>query len=458
MIIHPLLHRCCLIAVFVTSAACNLSSITDAAQSQDGELINPDVIESREGARWVYQGAVAKFYSSLGDVVSSSARLTDEVALLPDYVQTEWDIRFSTTPGVSDPYVQGTIAPLQSVKVQLEQAIQLIDRHYGDDGRYMKAHAYGLLGMVYTMVADLYCSGTAFSESMYGGEFNPGAGLPTDSIYLRAVSSADKGIASASDSIPIFNFLKGVKARALNSLGRYEDAANTISDLPDAFTFSQLFSYYGGTAGAGSQISYSPQVILGRSQAVDGYHTLNRKGVNGLIWMSEHGSNQDMRVPIRVDGSGSYIAPARPDFYNGKRPIALFNGAEARLIEAEYHLSSGDINEFIRKINTVRRMYRLRSGAIVPDTSDPGNQEARVDLLFRERAYTFYLMGRRMGDLRRMTRHYGRDPETIWPTGLSEGRDYLVYGPNYVFVPEPQGIGSEAANNPNYNQCESYDP
>jgi len=40
--------------------------------------------------------------------------------------------------------------------------------------------------------------------------------------------------------------------------------------------------------------------------------------------------------------------------------------------------------------------------------TDPGTAEARVDLLFRERAFWFFLTGHRQGDLRRLIRQYGR--------------------------------------------------
>jgi len=37
--------------------------------------------------------------------------------------------------------------------------------------------------------------------------------------------------------------------------------------------------------------------------------------------------------------------------------------------------------------------------------------------LYRERAFWLYLTGRRLGDLRRLIKNYGRDPEAIFPAG-----------------------------------------
>ncbi len=53
----------------------------------------------------------------------------------------------------------------------------------------------------------------------------------------------------------------------------------------------------------------------------------------------------------------------------------------------------------------------------MPPLADPGAQDARLDLLFRERAFWMFLTGRRLGDMRRLIDHYGRDAESVFPTG-----------------------------------------
>ena len=40
-----------------------------------------------------------------------------------------------------------------------------------------------------------------------------------------------------------------------------------------------------------------------------------------------------------------------------------------------------------------------------------------MDQLFRERAFTLYGRGTRTGDMRRLIRQYGRNAETVFPTG-----------------------------------------
>jgi hypothetical protein len=59
----------------------------------------------------------------------------------------------------------------------------------------------------------------------------------------------------------------------------------------------------------------------------------------------------------------------------------------------------------------------LRSSVALPDLVLPATAAEQVDLLYRERAFWLYLTGRRLGDLRRLIRNYGRSAETVFPTG-----------------------------------------
>lgn len=444
-----------LIAQTLLLAACNLSDITSAAKDIEGQLISSKVIDTREGARWVYLGGVAKFNTVFATNAGAVALFTDEVAVRNWTVNaslTSPSTRRVTDIGAQFMVSSTVMSDVQRAKVQLEQAIQLIDLHYDDlAGDAMKAHAYGLLGTIYSIVADYYCSGIAMSVSRYGGEFIPGPGLPTDSLYMRAVALSDSGLALNVDSMPLTNLLRVVKGRALNSMGKYKEAAEAVSMVPDHYHLGDVFQYRANQTGALPNVS----IIFLREDVV---HIINNKGINGMVWFTPDPSSQDQRVPIAEDGSGGYSSPALPEFILSKRSIAFVNGAEARLIEAERYLEEGNVDEFINQINRVRRLYKLRNGSVVSDTVDPGDRESRINLLFRERAFTFYLTGRRLGDLRRLTRHYGRDPEIVWPIGIIEDHpEGLTYGNNYLLVPEKWGEGSETVFNPKYYGCDGYD-
>lgn len=431
-------------------SACSLDRVTDMAEASAGTEINSKVIESAEGARWIYWGAIAKFSQLFGMVAGNVALFTDELSRHPDMPQGELDsrTRLRDQDGTQHIVVADLANIAQSTRVQLGQAIQLLDTYSGRGSNTMKAHSYGLLGMVHLILADNFCSGIPLSESRWGGEFEPGQGYPTDSLYQRAIHYADSGLLLSSDSAEVVTLLLGVKARALNSLGRYEEAADVAVQIGNSDNIGEVF-YTNQPVGATGH----PAINIDTS----GYIVLNNKGQNGLVWVSDSLPRQDMRIPIR-SASGTFAYPLKPSFFFGPRMISFASGAEARLIEAEHLLASDNISGFMEKILTVRRMYNTASGNQLLDTVDPGTESGRVDLLFRERAYTFYVSGRRLGDMRRLVRHYGRDPKDIWPTGPSEGSQFILYGPNYVFTPEVPGIGRESTHNSFWFECESYAP
>ncbi len=73
-------------------------------------------------------------------------------------------------------------------------------------------------------------------------------------------------------------------------------------------------------------------------------------------------------------------------------------------------------------------------------------QAQRVDFHFAERAFWLWGTGHRLGDLRRLVRQYGRDSESVFPTGA------YFKGGNYgtdVNFPIPL----EEDNNPNSSGC-----
>jgi hypothetical protein len=125
-------------------------------------------------------------------------------------------------------------------------------------------------------------------------------------------------------------------------------------------------------------------------------------------------------------------------------PIPLAGGIEARLIEAEAALQTGDAGTWLSVHNT------LRASVGLAPLADPGTTVARLDLHFRERAFWLFLTGHRHGDLRRLVRQYGRDAETVFPSGT--WRDGQGYGAATTMAP-----GADARNNPNYIGCLNRD-
>jgi hypothetical protein len=95
-------------------------------------------------------------------------------------------------------------------------------------------------------------------------------------------------------------------------------------------------------------------------------------------------------------------------------PVVTAGGVEARLIEAEAQLQSGDLPGMTATLNNLRQ---TAISPALPTVAQPGTQTAAVDLLFSERAFWLYGTGHRLSDMRRLVRKYGRSVDTVFAVG-----------------------------------------
>ncbi|HEU5175761.1 MAG TPA: hypothetical protein VFT96_13480, partial [Gemmatimonadaceae bacterium] len=84
----------------------------------------------------------------------------------------------------------------------------------------------------------------------------------------------------------------------------------------------------------------------------------------------------------------------------------------------------------------------LRADKGLPALIPAATAADREDQLFDERGFWLFGTGHRTGDLRRLVRQYGRNPETVFPTGAWHKGGF--YGTD-VNLPIPQA----EENNPN---------
>jgi hypothetical protein len=152
------------------------------------------------------------------------------------------------------------------------------------------------------------------------------------------------------------------------------------------------------------------------------YNVSNVEGTNGLNFATAN----DPRVPVCVgnDTRCQTIGVTRTQRDDLTQPlyiqmlwptressVAILTGVEARLIEAEALLRT-DPTASLNILNAARAT--VTGLAALPDA---GTEAARVDQLFRERAFWLFGRGTRTGDLRRLIRQYGRTESTVFPTG-----------------------------------------
>jgi hypothetical protein len=254
------------------------------------------------------------------------------------------------------------------------------------------------------------------------------------------------------------------EARALVDLGQYEAAAQLTANIPDNFLYQFMVDWSGGTTIGGASVF---GLVGGGNvgQHTQGASVADLEGVNGLPYMS----GGDPRTAAASYGSNQYgVALYAPVKYGaptlGVKPITVASGVEARLIAAEAALHAGNASTYLTTLNPLRTdgtfttapssnpdsvgvidtTWNAGTGGIagLRPLTDPGSDSARVTLLFHERAYWLFLTGQRQGDLRRLVRNYGRDPETLYPRGpyplggalQQYGTDVSVQIPSEEFV------------------------
>jgi hypothetical protein len=167
--------------------------------------------------------------------------------------------------------------------------------------------------------------------------------------------------------------------------------------------------------------------------------------------------------------NGNNVGLTRPAKYDlvGDSPVIVASSVEARLIQAEAALQTGSAS-WLTTLNSLRTdgtydtmpdpsdpsktdtLWHAGTGGVtgLAPLADPGTPNARVDLLFRERALWLFLTGERQGDLRRLIRQYGRQQQAVYPTGSYNGA-FGTYGTD-VTAPIPS---AEQISNPLFTGC-----
>jgi hypothetical protein len=310
---------------------------------------------------------------------------------------------------------------LQRTRAQVDYAIALL-KLYAPDSSALAAHLYAVEGYSEIFLAEVYCSGIPLSTIDFDADYTFKPGSSTDEVLLNAVALFDSALSLAGDSVRFVHLANMGRARSLLNLGRFADAAAAAAEVPDGYQYAVSFNSVVANA------AFNFARLFDWSAA---FTVSDREGMNGMDFRTS--SDPRTRVTARGTHPTSGQTIWHPNKYNvnGATPIVLADWIEARLIESEAALQTGDITNWLGNLNHLRQL------AITPalaDLSDPGTPETRVDLLFRERAFWLFLTGHRQGDLRRLIRQYGRTQESVYPSGSYSGA--FSYGFD-VTVPVP---------------------
>ena len=310
--------------------------------------------------------------------------------------------------------------------------------------RVMRGELYALEGYAEILLAEFFCSGVPLSTLDYQQDFTYGPSSTAAQVYTDANTKLDSALVLSVGTDSVLNLARVLHGRAQLNLGNYAAAADDVALVPPTFQYRVTIQ--------ASSMS-GPDLLNQRGTVSD------REGGNGLPFLSSGDPRTATTVRCQPPDSRCPLVPlTMPAKYfsvitaAGYAPFVVADGIEAQLIQAEAQLqpASAPGGPWLTTLNQLRESIGL------VDTTDPGTAAARVALLFHERAYWLFLTGHRQGDLRRLIRQYGSQPQfpefrsdqQVYPTGLYPAPGTGRYGSD-VTVPIPT---TEYAN-PNYHGC-----
>ncbi len=399
------------------------SAIGDFGRAFDGNALNPDGNE--------YEG-----------LVNMTGLLTDELQNTETFpTRTEVDRRHTQVDNstMRDIFFNAHLSRVAAARASGAFAA------YGpaDPARseVVSLQAYSIL-----LLAEDYCSGVPLSNvdtATAVVEF--GQPMTTTALLSVAADTFTSALTLAVD-MDRHNLAEVGKARTLQFEGRSHlaEAATLVADVPTGWTYKITHSKNSQHEWNGV---YEFMWLEGRWVQADS------EGINGLPY------REDPRNPYSENGATFVGLPffGTLRYSSPDSSTVLASGIEARLIEAEAALQTHDNVLFLKRLNDLRDS----SGLALPPLADPGTVTGRENLLFSERGQWLYLTAHRLPDLRRLSRStandgYGRDPESVFPTGAWFRGG--VYGPDTNFPIPIEELNNPQVPGPAPNTCIDRNP
>lgn len=392
--------------------ACAPDEILDV---EDPDIINPSNVQSAAGAEAVRLGALSRFNGATSGDESLwflGGLFTDEWVNGDSFIaRQEVDQRVIT---VENNFVRDANRQLHRARLSSKQAIELLREYNPTAPGWHVGEMFMVQAYMINILAEHFCDGLIISNVEEGRE-EYGSPITTQAAFEQALTLVNEGLVSVTGSTASDARVRGalalVKGRILTNLNRHAEAAAAVSGVATTY---QYLNYQGQTTWSNAFWTWH---INSRRYSVG-----DSEGTNGL----DFASAKDPRVPVCTGGDAACktIGVTRADRDDLTRPfhvlmtwptregsIAIMQGVDARMIEAEAQLKAGNPGAALATLNAARAAKGLAPLA------DAGTAEARLSQLFRERAFWQYGRGYRTGDLRRLIRQYGRTQAAVFPVG-----------------------------------------
>ncbi len=455
-----------IVAATAITLSCDFAE--NLLEAVDPDLVPPENVDSPDGADGVRLGAMRRWVlTTAGPNANGSEStwlfgglLVDEWGTASTFVQN--DQADTRRAGADNGTVTNAFRALHRVRTASNQAIQLMRKWRPTESTRM-AELYLARAFAEMQLASDFCNGIPLSDATVPSGQDPyGDPLSVDSVFRLAIITADSGIALATatdtQTTSIQYALRVIRARS--RMGVAQSAAEraavandvTAALLPTTFSYNHTFSQPTGDNGIWGQPNSNRRYLVGDS--VEG-NARNIRVFNAIPFFSAG----DPRLPASFTVSNAGRDTARSQdgltlsrttpIYARSTSVAVANGIDARLLEAEAQLNAGNVtgtNGMIPILNGLRGTARTLGTVTTPvmaSLADPGTAAAREDLLFREKAFWTFSRGQRLGDMRRLVRQYGRAATTVYP----EGDHYRggTYGTDLTLA-----VPQQELNNPKY--------
>lgn len=435
------------VAGILAAAAATGCSRDNLLGVQTPDIVNPSDLNSADGAEGLRRGAISRFKGMTAGGENSwllGGLLVDEYKSSDTFVQRD-EIDQRSVPE-TDAFVATMYRQIHRTRIAAYQAIQAL-RQYKPAATNEIGEMWFLKGFSELQSALDFCNGQPFAD-LSSGSAQLSDPISTSAAFTMALQSFDSAlvaVGSATDSISTrvrYSAQVG-RGRALLGLGRIPEAGAAVQGVPATFSFNLTWP---GQQGREDNFIW---VLNNSARRYTMQDSLDPQGgviPNALPFITA----ADPRVPSAkivkngFDGVTPHNAQLVYPAFNSVVPAA--SGVDAQLITAEAKLAAGDPT-WLTTLNTLRT-GPTNIGSItvrgMPPLSDPGTPDARLELLFREKAFWTYGRGQRLGDLRRLIRYYNKTAAQVFPgEGGINPRKNAPYGPDVNF-PVPQAERNNA--------------
>lgn len=397
-------------ALVVGLAACDTGDLLEVI---DPDLVTPDNVQGEKGAELFWAGALGRFGESFsgggGGMIMYVGMFTDEYHLSGTFpTRSEVDRR---EIGDQNGTMEGVYRELHEARTGLENATVVLEEFLPGDSRI--AEMYNLAGFTYLMFGENYCAGVPYGQAPATGDLvegSPTTKQETFDIAMARFSSAASATGGSMDQA----YLSSVgSARAQAAMGNFSAAASAVASVPTDWEYR--IRHKGGGAFDQRNAVYELNQSQRRWSVSEG------EGGIGAAFRSA----MDPRVEV-ADNGGIGFDEETPLFEQQKYPswdadAIVASGIDARLLEAEAALASGDVATWAAKHNELRATIGL------DPVADPGNDRDRWLLHFSEHGFWTFSTAQRLGMARRMVLYHGFSDADVLPNGaFFKGGNYGV--------------------------------